>query len=300
MEQQTVRLSKRIAWRLQYWAALALIAVVRCLPIDAASGLCGWLMRCVGPRLRAHKIARKNLSRTFPQFSPAEVEQTLRGMWDNLGRIVGEMPHASAICDPAAGRVRIVNPELLYAMRDDGKPGLLFSGHFGNWELPPVLFEEHHDFLLHPFYRAPNNPLMHDLFNQTRSATAKGRHALPKGREGAKKAVDLLKAGEHLAVLIDQKMNDGIEVPFFGRPAMTAPALASLGLKYDAVIAPCHVLRTKGAYFEVIVEPPLPLPNTGNRNQDILELMTAANEVIERWVTERPDQWLWAHRRWKD
>jgi Kdo2-lipid IVA lauroyltransferase/acyltransferase len=101
-------------------------------------------------------------------------------------------------------------------------------------------------------------------------------------------------------MLVDQKMNDGIPVPFFGRDAMTAPALAVLALRYDCAVVPIRMLRTKGAHFRMISEPPLVLPKTGNAEADRRALMVSVNGIVERWVREHPEQWLWLHRRWPD
>jgi KDO2-lipid IV(A) lauroyltransferase len=101
-------------------------------------------------------------------------------------------------------------------------------------------------------------------------------------------------------MLIDQKMNDGIAVPFFGRPAMTATALALLALRHDCVVVPARILRLKGAHFRVILEPPVELPRSGNAAADRLALMTRVNAIVEAWLREKPEQWLWLHRRWPD
>ena len=95
-------------------------------------------------------------------------------------------------------------------------------------------------------------------------------------------------------------MNDGIPVPFFGRDAMTAPALARLALRYDCAVVPVRVDRIAGARFRITVETPLALPHSGDTEADTLALMTAVNAVIERWVRERPEHWFWLHRRWPD
>jgi KDO2-lipid IV(A) lauroyltransferase len=95
-------------------------------------------------------------------------------------------------------------------------------------------------------------------------------------------------------------MNDGIPVPFFGRPAMTAPALAQLALRFDCAIVPARVERLKGARFRLTVFPPLELPRTGNRHADTLAIMTRVNAILESWIRARPELWFWLHRRWPD
>jgi KDO2-lipid IV(A) lauroyltransferase len=107
----------------------------------------------------------------------------------------------------------------------------------------------------------------------------------------------LRKGGPH-GVLVDQKLNDGIAVPFFGQLAMTAPATAAFALRFGCPVIAGRVERLGPARFRLIVEPPLRLPDSGDRQADILSLTTEINAVLERWVRDRPDHWLWLHRRW--
>lgn len=99
-------------------------------------------------------------------------------------------------------------------------------------------------------------------------------------------------------MLVDQKMNDGIVVPFLGQDAMTAPALAQFALRYDCPVIPARVERLDGARFRITVLPPIPLARTGDRQTDIFNAMVQVNGLLEQWIRERPEQWLWLHRRW--
>jgi KDO2-lipid IV(A) lauroyltransferase len=101
-------------------------------------------------------------------------------------------------------------------------------------------------------------------------------------------------------MLVDQKLNDGIAVPFFGRDAMTAPALARLARRYDCIVVPVRVVRLGGAHFRLICDPPLKVPKTADAQADALALMTEVNATIERWIRARPEQWFWLHRRWPE
>lgn len=269
-------------------------AVLQALPLDVASALGSRLLRLIGPRLRAHRIAERNLRRAFPDKSDADIATILRGMWDNLGRTLAELPHIGRI---VAERVEVVGAENVLALRDDGRPGLLFSGHLGNWELSgPTGMRE--GLAISLFFRAPNNPLVADIYARMRAGPWE---LLPKGREGAKQALALLKGGAHLGLLVDQKMNDGIPVPFFGRDAMTAPALAQLAQRFDCPVIPARVIRKGGAWFRVEYLPPMDLPAAGtDRHAAIAETMERVNQRLEEWVREYPEQWLWVHRRWPD
>jgi KDO2-lipid IV(A) lauroyltransferase len=123
---------------------------------------------------------------------------------------------------------------------------------------------------------------------------------VPKGSIGARQLVRLIKEGHHIGMLVDQKLNTGIEVPFFGHPAMTAPAIAQLALKYDLPLVPCAVRRTVGAHFEVTIHAPLEHPRTDNTAADVRTLMGTINTFLEDAIRANPPHWMWLHRRWMD
>jgi KDO2-lipid IV(A) lauroyltransferase len=121
-----------------------------------------------------------------------------------------------------------------------------------------------------------------------------------KGAEGAIKLARILARGGHAGMLVDQKLNAGIAVPFFGRDAMTAPAAMQLGLRFRIPIVPLRTERLGGARFRITLLPPLEPPATGDRDADVRILMERMNALLETWIRERPEQWLWVHKRWPD
>ncbi|MTJ79459.1 MAG: lauroyl acyltransferase [Telmatospirillum sp.] len=262
------------------------------LPLDWASALGGWLARSVGRHLRVNDMARRNLRRSFPEMSEEDLALTLTEVWDNLGRVVGEFPHLKEI---VAQRLEIIGAEHVEAMRVDGKPGILIAAHFGGWELSGPI-AQHLGLPVHVIYRAANNPWVENLYRKGRGVAAES--FIAKGSKGARQALDVLKRGGHLGMLVDQKMNDGIAVPFMGRDAMTAPAVASFALKFRCPVVAGRIERLPGARFRVTFEPPLTLPETDDRLRATHEIMGTINQMIEGWVRERPGQWLWLHQRW--
>jgi KDO2-lipid IV(A) lauroyltransferase len=274
-----------------------LFHAVRALPIDAASAFGGWLGRVLGPLVPRTRVARRNLALAFPGASPATVEAIIRGMWENLGRTVFELPVLDRFrWFGADGRIELIGAEHLDAALAHGRSGILFSAHIANWELFGPMAAAY-GVPLNLVYRAPNNPYLGWLAELRRAA---GTELLPKGSEGARRAMKLLQKGARLGILVDQKMNDGIAVPFFGRDAMTAPALAQLALRFDCPALPARIERLAGARFRVTVLPPLRFERTGDRQRDLVAAMTQVNALLEQWIRERPEQWLWLHRRWPD
>ncbi len=296
---------RRVSWLhfnvlypLEALAGILVYGFFRGLGLKAGSAFGGWLGRAIGPWMRVHEIARRNLTRAFPDKTEAEIAAILRGMWDNLGRVLGEWPNLSDIrLYENAAMFEVVGTEYVDQLRDDGREGVCFSAHLGNWEVASLAGTQR-GLPLDQVYRAANNPLVEKLYSFARRPV--GGEKIPKGAKGARKLLASLKSGRHVAMLVDQKLNDGIPVPFFGRDAMTPPALASLALRFDCPVIPVRVVRLDGPRFRVTVEPPMTAVKTNDQQADVLALMTRVNAKIEGWIREYPEQWLWVHKRWPD
>ena len=283
-----------------YFAQAVLLALFlglcRVLPVDWASALGGWIGRTVGPLMGQSRKAARNLARALPANTPERNRQIILGMWDNLGRVIAEYPHLPRICARLeGGRVEVHGLHIVRDLIGDGKPGIMFGGHLANWEVQPFI-ARHTGLELGLIYRAPNNEWVDSLLRRLRDAPLLFR----KGQEGAKALFSLLRKGGHAAMLVDQKMNDGIPVPFFGRDAMTAPAIAQFAVRLGCVLVPARTERLKGARFRITVYPPIDIPDTGDRAADERAIMVAINAQLENWIREKPEQWLWLHRRWPD
>ena len=283
---------KRLQYRIEYAAARLAFGLARRLGPVRASDFGGWLARCVGPLLPVSHVARGNLARALPGLTLAERSAVLRGMWDNLGRTVAEMPHIAAL------RWEVVGAEHLAPIAARGGPAIMVSGHLANWEvLPPALAAL--GIRMGSVYRAADNRAVDALVNGFRAAAIAGEPLplFPKGSAGARAALRFLAQGGVLGMLADQKLNDGIAVPLLGLAAMTAPAPAQLALRFCCPVIPGRVERLGACRFRLVVEPPLPLPE-GDRQAAIQALTLAINDRLSAWITARPAEWLWLHRRW--
>jgi KDO2-lipid IV(A) lauroyltransferase len=289
--------SDRWDYRFQAWVAAFAIGALGILPLDWASALGGALARWIGPHSGVSKRARSNLRNAFPELGEAAIKAIVRGMWDNLGRVVFEYPHLRKIEVFAAdGRVAVRGLDNLERALAAKRQVIMFSAHLGNWEIA-ALAGGQYGLDIAQIYRAANNPHIDRMVRRLRGDLGE---LIPKGAVASRRAVAALRRGGHLSLLVDQKLNDGIAVPFFGRPAMTAPALALLALRFDCDVLPVRVERLGGARFRLTVHPPLPLPRSGDRDADAMALMTEVNRTLEDWIRERPEQWFWPHHRWPD
>ncbi len=288
----------RLTHRVQAAGLRCLSSLLERLGPVRASGLGGRIARTIGPWLPVSRLGDANLRRALPGLDPRQRRRILRRVWDNLGRNVAELPHLASLRRTACGPGwELVGAEHVERLRD-GVPTLFFSGHFGNWEMVlPIAAQL--GLTVSGFYRAASNQRV-DTFIQAMRERALGPRVsmFAKGAKGARGAMRHLQGGGSLGLLIDQKMNDGIAVPFFGTDVMTAPALAQLALRYRCAIVPVRVLRLGPARFRMVCEAPLDVPVTGDRQADIHAIMRAANATLERWIRADPASWLWLHRRW--
>lgn len=280
-------------------AVYAAYGFFRLLPLDAASALGGRIGRWLGPRFGLTRIARANLAAAFPDKSAAEIERILMGMWDNLGRTSAEVAHLRRIWE----RVTLEGGEWLDKTRETKTAAIYCAAHLANWEVCAIAAQRH-GVPIHLVYRKPNNAGVDSLLRHARDAGAAGH--IEKGVGGAREMVALLRQGAAIGILADQRLSEGIPVPFFGRNAMTAPALAHFALKFGCPIYPTRIERLYddsgawrgGCHFKMTIHPAMPVPQTADKDAAAREMMTDFNARLESWVRERPEQWLWIHRRW--
>lgn len=284
--------------RLEYGLAVALFAALRPLGVEAASALGGAFLSFVGPLIRpVSKRGEANLRMIYPDWDDRRVRRTIRGVWANLGRTGAEFAHLDAfgVGGPDA-RVEVRGRERLARVAASGKPALFISGHFANWETMTIALRAAGvSFAL--VYRPANNPLVDALIVKARARTMTA-HQIPKGAKGARALVESLRARRSIAMLVDQKLTDGVTAPFMGRDAQTGAAAARLSLKFGAPIYYASAERLRGARIRLTVHPPIAFTPSGDQDTDVLALTTLINEAIERDVRARPEQWLWLHRRW--
>jgi KDO2-lipid IV(A) lauroyltransferase len=284
--------------KIKYFFETAIVKIIfgffKLFSIDKASGIGAFIARNIGPKLPITNIARNNIRLAMPETSAAEIEHIITDMWDNLGRVAAEFTHIFNLSEEEFfKRVTIEGSENISL----SKNGLIFfSGHLANWEIAPRV-PVIRGIKTNLIYRAANNKSVDNIMVDEREK--QGINLIPKGFKAAKKIIEILKAGEALAMLVDQKMNDGISVPFFGKAAMTAPAIARLAIKFDCPVIPSQVIRTNKANFILKFYPPLKYEKTEDQEQDVYNIMVIINQLLEGWIKEHPSQWFWLHNRWK-
>ena len=284
---------------LEGFAFATLMRLFGLLKAETASNFAGRLARAVGPCLPVTRTAYGNLTVALPELDRQAQRRIVLGMWESLGRTAGEFPHLKHLQrdTPSGPGWELHGEDILRELAAKGGPMIFFSGHIGNWEILPRAAALY-GLPCANFYRAASTPQVDALIRRMRADNAGiATGYFPKGSKGARAALRHLGQGGNLAMLVDQKMNDGIEARFFGLPAMTASAAASLALHFRCPVVPALARRIGPARLRVIIEPALPLPDTGTRAGDVQSLTQTLNDVLETWIRESPDSWLWLHRR---
>jgi len=293
--------------RILGWLTITALGLLRRLDRRRMANMIGPLMRQVGPWFPEHKIGRSNLAAAFPQKSPEEIEKILGGVWDNLGRYAAEFAHIDrmTIYNPDGGpqpedvdaAYDQVTADRFRRLRDSGKPSLVFSAHLANWELPacaPRLFGMPTSIL----YRRPNIGAAGDAIVALRERCMGNMVAA--GLDAPFRLGRALERGEHVAMLVDQHTTQGVDVVFFGRWAKANPLIAQLARLTGAPIYGIRAIRLPdGNHFRgELTEEIIPVRNADGVI-DVHATTQVITTVVEGWVREHPEQWLWLHRRWR-
>jgi Kdo2-lipid IVA lauroyltransferase/acyltransferase len=284
--------------------AVAMLRTIRTTNRKHMADFAGRFMRTLGPKLKEHRTGRANLAAAFPEKSADEIEAILRGVWDNLGRVAAEFAHID--------RLQMFDPDpqeegdILYTkevdarfrqLRCDGKPALVFAAHLANWELPALVAAK---FRLDTavLYRRPNIGAVSDAVIKLRKGSM--GNLVPTGLDAPLKLIRVLEAGGHVAMLVDQHYVNGVDVTFFGRRCKANPFIARLARHIDCPIHGTRIIRLPDRHrFRVDLPEAIEPRRDAAGKIDIAGTMQAITSVVEAWVREHPEQWLWLHRRWR-
>lgn len=306
--------SRKFFWDLGWWVKRGLGALLGPLTVvvlrtlrwfdpDKTARFTGRMMQRVGPLLKEHRIGRDNLTAAFPEKSAAEIEAILAKAWENLGMFAGEFAHLDRLWDfdearPQLGRIEgdPASIERFIKLRDDGKGALLFAAHLGNWELP-ALAGPTYGLQSAVVFRPPNLNAVADAVERIRAVNMGTIVATE--RDAPLRLARLLEGGIHAGMLVDQYYVKGVEVQFFGRATKCNPLLARLAARVECPIHGVRVIRLPNHRFRLEISEQVQPARDAGGAINVQGTMQAVTDVVERWVREYPEQWLWVHRRWR-
>ncbi|MCS6780554.1 MAG: lysophospholipid acyltransferase family protein [Geminicoccaceae bacterium] len=285
---------ERALWAVEGGLASGLWRLFGSLPVERASALGAALGRAFGPRLKKHRHVLANLGIAFPDRPERELRSLAIESWANAGRMIAELPHLAELVANTGERLRIVGSEGLHD-RLARRPAIFLTAHLGNWNLAPI-GPVHLGIPMTVIYRKQTNPRLERLFERARRELP-WRHL--EVEDAARGMMRELEAGRSVGLLPDQRFEGGELVPFFGRPAPTPVGPARIAVKLGLPFVPGRVIRESGCRFRIEIHPPLePDPAIRDPRARAFALTLELNRLFERWIRERPEQWLCAKRRW--
>ena len=268
--------------------AIPLFLILKILPYKISSYLCGALMLIIAPLTSYNNRVKKHMKIAFPKKSITEINNLSRKHWFMLGQTIGEMPHINKMIQ--LGRLETEGLEKIKT-----GPAILVGAHMGNWE-----------FLLRVgdlagrragyVFRPINNWILNKI--QIKRNEDANADFYRKGRLAAIGMAGKLKAGEVVGLTGDQLLREGIMVPFFGIDTPTPQAAAIMSLKWDIPIYMVRIERLNGIRFKMTIEDKLKVPKNQSKDKAVYEITKLISSRIEKWIINKPEQWLWAHRRW--
>lgn len=292
-----------LIWRLVVKGfVLSLIFILQKIGPDRSADAAAWIARKIGPRIRVAKLGRANLRAAYPEKTDEEIEKILTGVFDNLGRVAGEFVHLGKLWDwdenaERGGRITISKEvsERFLALRERDTAAVVFTGHLANWELCAVAAAAH-GLKSSVVFRPPNNQIFEEIIERTRSGVM--GEMIRSERQSVFTMAGVLERGRILGVLVDQYFQ-GVPIKFFGRQTRANPLAARLARQFDCPVYGARVIRLPEGRFALDLTEPLDLPRDKDGKIDVDAATQTINAVVEGWIREYPEQWLWLHRRWR-
>jgi len=274
--------------------ALSFWSVCEVLPVRWASALGSVVMGIGGRYVGRMRKVRANLEIALPNLSSGERNRLARDMRFNLGRTWSELPHLAEICRPGSPWIDIRGSEHYEREIAAGRPVVFVTGHLGNWEITAGAVA-HRNTPLTVVYAPNRNPVIERRLHRYRQGLRCG--LVPK-QSAARLLVKALSDGESVGLLVDQRVPDGVLIPFFGRPALTTVSPARLALKFGAAIVPTQCQRLGGTRFRITFHEPLRPEDIPPGTDAKTALTMRINAYIEDWIRDQPADWYCMQWRW--
>ena len=286
---------KKIKYFLQFLGIISLFIIFKIIGLTLSRIFSGYLLSLLGPLFRSKKIIHSNLITAFPELSESERKKIIKNMWFNYGQILAEYMFIKDFRKNSnySKKIIIENLEELKNVNLDSKPVIFISGHFNNFELMAMQIEKL-GVDLAAVYRPLNNFFLNSIMEKIRQKHI-CKKQVKKGVSGTKKLLAHFKNGTSIALMIDQRVSQGIRCNFFNREALTTTIPAQFVKKYQAKIIPVHIERSRNNFFKLKFQKAINFSD----DEDIKSITLKLNNILENMIIKNPDQWIWSHNRWK-
>ena len=259
-----------------------------------ASNLGSFIGRIFGPYFRSNIKIKNNLKDSNIGNSDDDRKIIIKKMWSNYGRIFAEYMYIKSFRNNNLQKyIKITGQNILEEIKRNNEPVIFFSGHFNNFELMAMHLEKS-EIDLAAIYRPLNNKFLNPFMEKIRKNYI-CKKQIKKGISGTKEILKYFKGGTSIALMIDQRVSEGINSRFFGRQALTTTIPAQFVIKFNCKVVPIYIERLEKFKFSLEILKPLEF----SKNEKIETITVKLNEILEEMIKRNPEQWIWTHNRWK-
>ena len=285
---------KKIKYFLQFILIIIFFFIFKVLGIKLASNLSGKTFQMIGPLFRSKILIYSNIKKALPNIKQNELNEIYTSMWNNYGRVFAEYMFIKKFRqDRLSSNIVIKGGEILENIKRNKQRVVFISGHFSNFELMAMQIEKM-GIKVAAIYRPLNNIFLNRIMEKIRKNYI-CKFQIKKGIGGTKELVRLIKDGFSTALMIDQRVSEGIQSNFFGKKAFTTTIPAQLVKKYNIPVVPIFIERFDNIKFKMTVEKPIYF----QENKSIEEITNELNKLLEDMILKKPNYWIWSHNRWK-
>ena len=282
---------KSIKYFIQFLIISTLFFLFKVLGLKLSSKLSKTLFGLVGPFFRSRQIIYENILRAFPNLDKDEINKISKTMWENYGRILAEYIFLNEF--RLKDKIEIRGQEILDNIKRNNERVIFVSGHFNNFELMAMHIEKS-GINLAAIYRPLNNKFLNYFMEKIRTKYI-CKNQIKKGSSGTRQLLSLFKKGSSIALMIDQRVSEGIKSRFFNHDAFTTTIPAQFVKKFQCKIVPVYIERVGSIKFRLTIDSPINF----SQNEKIDSITLKLNSLLEGMILKNPGQWIWSHNRWK-
>ncbi len=271
-----------------------LLLIFKLIGYRSASNLGGLIVGMIGPLFRSKKNISSNIKKAFPEIEEKKINLIIKDMWRNYGRILADYVSIKNFRESKLNRyLEVEGNEIFEEIKKKNEQVVFISGHFNNFELMAMEIEKS-NINVAAIYRPLNNLFLNKIMEKIRKKYI-CKHQIKKGISGTREIIRLYKKGFSIALMIDQRVSEGIKLSFFGQPAFTTTIPAQLVKKFNCRIVPIYIERIDKFYYKMKINRPIKF----EKDQSIENISTILNQELENMILKKPSQWIWSHNRWK-
>ena len=283
-----------IKYLIQFITISFLLVLFRILGFKIASNISSKIFTYIGPLFRSKNLIKENIIKAYPKIENKDLKKIINGMWGNYGRILSEYVFMKNFRNSKlSDNIIIKGQDILDKIKSENKPVIFISGHFNNFELMAMHIEKS-GLEVAAIYRPLNNKFLNFFMEKIRKKFI-CKHQIKKGISGTKKILNHFKNGTSIALMIDQRLSQGIKTNFFNQEALTTTIPAQFVKKFNCKIVPIYIERINKFNFALKVYEPI----SYSKDETIHNITSDLNKILEKMILKNPEQWIWSHNRWK-